>query len=58
MNEKIMKINNDKSQIRNLSGPPLPAILGGGDSTATSPLKIWDVMPHFLKTLLEQKTDN
>ena len=31
---------------------------GGGCSSATSPLKIWDVMPHYLKTLFEQKTEN
>ena len=33
----------------------LPPILGG--SSASSPLKIWDVMPPYLKTLLEQKTE-
>ena len=33
-----------------------PPILGG--STAASPLKIWDVMPPYLKTLFEQKTKN
>ena len=33
--------------------PPLPPILGG--SSAVSPLKIWDVMPTYLKTLFEQK---
>ena len=37
-------------------GPPLPSFLGG--SSATSPLKIWDVMPYYLKTLFEQKTEN
>ena len=35
--------------------PPLPPILGG--SSAASPLKIWDVMPPYLKTLFEQKTE-
>ena len=34
-------------------GPIFPLFLGG--SSATSPLKIWDVMPHFL---FEQKTEN
>ena len=51
-----MKINNEKDKFE----PPLdsfcPQFLGG--SSATSPLKIWDVMPHYLKTLLEQKTEN
>ena len=37
-------------------GPPLPPYLGG--CSATSPLKIWDVVPHYLKTLFEQKTEN
>ena len=37
-------------------GPPLPPIFGG--SSATSPLKTWDVIPHYLKTLFEQKTEN
>ena len=30
----------------------------GGGSSAASPLKIWDVMPPYLKTLFEQKTRN
>ena len=29
-----------------------------GESSADSPLKIWDVMPTYLKTLFEQKTEN
>ena len=39
-------------------GPPLgslcPQLWGG--SSAASPLKIWDVMPPYLKPLLEHKT--
>ena len=39
--------------------PPLcpPLFWGGGGSSAASPLKIWDVMPPYLKTLFEQKTE-
>ena len=33
-----------------------PQFLGG--SSADSPLKIWDVMAPYLKTLFEQKTEN
>ena len=29
----------------------------GGGSSAASPLKIWDVMPPYQKTLFEQKTE-
>ena len=29
----------------------------GVGSSADSPLKIWDVMPPYLKTLFEQKTE-
>ena len=33
-----------------LSGPSLPPIVGGGgSSSAISPLKIWDVLPHYLR---------
>ena len=32
-----------------------PPFFGG--SSAASPLKIWDVMPPYLKTLFEQKTE-
>ena len=33
-----------------LSGPPLPPIMGGGGSSSViSPLKIWDVLPHYLR---------
>ena len=28
-----------------------------GSSSAASPLEIWDVMPPYLKTLFEQKTE-
>ena len=31
---------------------------GGGGSSADNPLKIWDVMTPYLKTLFEQKTEN
>ena len=51
-----MKIYNEKSLIWTPSGPPLPPTLGG--SIADSPLNIWDVMPPYLKTLFEQKTEN
>ena len=37
--------------------PPFAPHLGGGGSSAASPLKIWDVMPPYLKTLFEQKTE-
>ena len=61
---KINKwINNEKKNIwkkPNLdpSGPPLPSIWGGGGSSADSPLKIWDAMTPYLKTLFDQKTEN
>ena len=32
-----------------LSGPSLPPIMGEGSSSAISPLKIWDVLPHYLR---------
>ena len=33
-----------------LSGPSLPPIKGGGgSSSAISPLKIWDVLPHYMR---------
>ena len=51
-----MKINNENSQIWTPSGPPLPQFWGG--SSADSPLKIWDVIPPYMKTLFEQKTEN
>ena len=38
-----------------------PPVFGGvlfwGGPSAASPLKIWDVMPPYLKTLFEQKTE-
>ena len=40
-------------------GPPLGSLcpqLWGGGSSAASPLKIWVVMPPYLKPLLEHKT--
>ena len=30
---------------------------GGGGPSAASHLKIWDVMPPYLRTLFEQKTE-
>ena len=36
--------------------PPLFSLFWGG-SSAASPLEIWDVMPPYLKTLFEQKTE-
>ena len=36
--------------------PPFAPHFGGG-SSATSPLKIWDAMPPYLKRLFEQKTE-
>ena len=41
--------------IKNGTPPLCPPFWGG--SSAASPLKIWDVMPPYLKTLLEQKTE-
>ena len=52
-----MKINNEKKQIWTPSRPPLPPIFGV--SSADSPLKIWDVVPPYLKTIEQkQKIDN
>ena len=48
-----MNINNEKKL--NLD-PLCPPFWGG--SIASSPLKILDVMPHYLKTLFEQKSEN
>ena len=31
---------------------------GGRGSSADSPLKIWDVMTPYLKTVFEQETEN
>ena len=46
-----MKINNEKSQIwtLSLSLDPLCLPLWGVSSSAISPLKIWDVLPHYLR---------
>ena len=49
-----MKINNGKSQIWNSLSPFFWGG-GGGGLVPLAPLKIWDVMPHYLKTLFEQK---
>ena len=39
--------------------PPLPSLFPPfwRGSNAASPLEIWDVMPPYLKTLFEQKTE-
>ena len=37
------------------AAPLFPPFWGG--SSAASPLEIWDVMPPYLKTLFEQKTE-
>ena len=39
--------------------PPLPPLFPPfwGGSSAASPLEIWDVMPPYLKTLFDQKTE-
>ena len=39
--------------------PPLPSIFlgGGGVLVPLDPLEIWDVMPPYLKTLFERKTE-
>ena len=42
---------------KNTNPPPPFAPHFGGGSSAASPLKIWDVMPPYLKTLFEQKTE-
>ena len=49
--KKIMKINNEKSQIWTLSlwTPFCLPLWGGGSSSAINPLKIWDVLPHYLR---------
>ena len=42
---------------KNTNPPPFAPIMGGGGSSAASPLKIWDVMPPYLKTLFKQKIE-
>ena len=45
---------------KNQPNPPLPTLcphFEGGGSSDASPLKIWDVMPPYLKTLFEQNTE-
>ena len=49
-----MKINNEKRQFWTLSGPPLPQILGG--CSATSLLKIWDVIPSLPEDTVREKS--
>ena len=44
---------------KKLTPPPLPPLFPPfwRGSSAASPLEIWDVMPPYLKTLFEQKTE-
>ena len=52
-----MKINIEKkSQLWTPLDPFCRQFWGG--CSADSPLKIWDVMTPYLKTLFEQKTEN
>ena len=53
----MKKKNIEKSHIWTPLDPLYPQLWGGG-SSADSPLKIWDVMTPYLKTLFEQKTKN
>ena len=48
-------IENGKKERLSLCPPFCPPFWGG--SSAGSPLKIWDVMPPYLKRLFEQKTE-
>ena len=48
----LFSIENEK---KNETPPLCPPFWGG--SSAASPLKIWDVMPPYLKTLFKQKTE-
>ena len=49
-----MKINNEKKPNLDSFWTPFAPKFGGG-SSADSPLKIWDVLPPYLKTLLTKK---
>ena len=51
------KKNNEK---KNKFGPPLDPLCPRfwEVSSVASPVKIWEVMPPFLKTLFEQKAEN
>ena len=51
----LFSIENEKNEPPPLLPPPFPPFWRG--SSAASPLEIWDVMPPYLKTLLEQKTE-
>ena len=51
----MKKKNIEKSQIWTPLDPFTPNFWG---SSADSPLKIWDVIPPYLKTLIEHKTEN
>ena len=48
-------IENEKKIEPPSFAPLFPPFWGG--SSAASPLEIWDVMPPYLKTLYEQKTE-
>ena len=54
MKKKTLK----KAKFGPLCTPFAPNFKGGGGSSADSPLKIWDVMTPYLKTLFEQITEN
>ena len=59
LKEFLQNVQNIFSIFKYETPPPLaplfPPFLGG--SSAASPLEIWDVMPPYLKTLFEQKTE-
>ena len=48
-------LKTEKNEPLPLCPPFCPPFWGG--SSAASPLKIWDAMPPYLKTLFEQKTE-
>ena len=51
------KKNEKKMNPPSLPSPPFGPHFGGILVPLYSPLKIWDVMPPYLKTLFEQKTE-
>ena len=53
-----MKINNENKQWKKKTNLDPPCPQSWGCSSSGSPLKIWDVMPPYLKTHFEQKTRN
>ena len=52
----LFSIENEKKKRTPPLLPPL-SLHFGGVSSAASPLEIWDVMPPYLKTLFEKKTE-